>query len=98
MGLVANPRSAQPRAARCDGGVPGRASRARHQASLTLGAAVDANILINERIRESGRGRSVHRGWPRATTAPHDDRDANATDHHAIFPIASGLDPRLRSR
>jgi SecD/SecF fusion protein len=48
---------------------------------LTLGAAVDANILINERIREERQaGRSVHRaiaeGYSRALTTI---VDANAT-------------------
>ena len=39
---------------------------------LTLGIAVDANVLINERIREELAQRQDARGrrWTRATTAP----------------------------
>ncbi len=62
---------------------------------LTIGAAVDANIIINERIREElRRGRSVvdaiSTGWKEATTAILDANITNAIAGALMFQFGSG--------
>ena len=62
---------------------------------LTIGAAVDANIIINERIREEMRkGRSVldaiDTGWKEASTAILDANVTNAIAGALMFYFGSG--------
>lgn len=62
---------------------------------LTIGAAVDANIIINERIREElRRGRSVldaiDTGWKEASTAILDANMTNAIAGALMFYFGSG--------
>ena len=62
---------------------------------LTIGAAVDANIIINERIREElRRGRSVldsiDTGWKEASTAILDANITNAIAGALMFQFGSG--------
>lgn len=62
---------------------------------LTIGAAVDANIIINERIREElRRGRSVldsiDTGWKEASTAILDANVTNAIAGALMFQFGSG--------
>ncbi len=62
---------------------------------LTIGAAVDANIIINERIREElRRGRtvldSIDTGWKEASTAILDANVTNAIAGALMFQFGSG--------
>ena len=70
---------------------------------LTIGAAVDANVLINERIREEQRrGRRLHdaleAGYREASTAIFDANVTNVIAAVLMFYFGSGPDPRLRRR
>jgi preprotein translocase subunit SecD len=63
---------------------------------LTIGAAVDANVLINERIREEQRARgrnalaSVEFGYKEASTAIFDANITNVISAVIMFSIGSG--------
>ena len=70
---------------------------------LTIGAAVDANVLINERIREElRRGRKVldaiDTGYREASTAIFDANITNTIAAALMCVFRLGPDPRLRRR
>ena len=70
---------------------------------LTIGAAVDANVLINERIREEvRRGRRVldalETGYKEASTAIFDANITNTIAAALMYLFRFGPDPRLRGR
>ena len=70
---------------------------------LTIGAAVDANVLINERIREElRRGRqmldALETGYKEASTAIFDANITNAIAAALMYVFRLRPDPRLRGR
>ena len=70
---------------------------------LTIGAAVDANVLINERIREEQRrGRKIldalETGYKEASTAIFDANITNVIAAALDVLFRLGADPRLRGR
>ena len=70
---------------------------------LTIGAAVDANVLINERIREEQRrGRkmldALETGYKEASTAIFDANITNVIAAVLMYVFRLRPDPRLRRR